>query len=133
MAAAARVARLATVGADLQPHLVPVTFALLDTAVVIGIDQKPKTSHDLRRLRNIRQNPRVALLWDRYDEDWTALWWVRADGTARVLATGSERATTMRTRAIDALVTKYPQYSPDPPQGPVITIAVHRWSGWSWA
>lgn len=76
---AARVAHLATTGADGQPHLVPVTFALVTSSsadrIAIAVDQKPKTTVALRRLRNIAENPLVSLLCDHYDEDWTQLWW----------------------------------------------------------
>jgi PPOX class probable F420-dependent enzyme len=124
--AAAPVARLATTGADGRPHLVPVTYAVRGEQVIIGIDQKPKSSYDLRRLRNIADNPRVAVLCDHYEDDWTRLWWVRADGTAAVLTAGAERDD-----AVAALVRKYPQYQADPPAGPVIMITVDRWSGWT--
>ncbi|MEV5967072.1 TIGR03668 family PPOX class F420-dependent oxidoreductase [Kribbella sp. NPDC051952] len=122
--AAARVARLATVGADSQPHVVPVTYAVHGDELFIGIDQKPKTTTDLKRLRNIAANPRVAVLVDEYDEDWTHLWWVRVDGVARVLDDNSA--------AVGLLVAKYPQYDADPPRGPVIAISVDGWSGWSY-
>src|SRR3954463_5532223 len=82
--AAARVARLATVAGDGQPHLVPVVFAVEEDTVVMAVDAKPKRHRDLKRLRNIGDDPRVSLLVDRYDDDWDALWWVRADGTATV-------------------------------------------------
>ncbi|WP_405060219.1 TIGR03668 family PPOX class F420-dependent oxidoreductase [Kribbella sp. NBC_01505] len=133
---AARVARLATVGADGVPHLVPVTFAVAVAAdeVVIAIDQKPKSTVDLRRLRNIAANPSVALLVDSYDEDWTQLWWVRADGTATVLdAPPSVATSASHSSAVELLVAKYPQYAADPPRGPVIVVRVNRWSGWSFA
>ena len=78
--AGARVARLATVGADGRPHLVPIAFACVDDVVWSAVDDKPKRTRALRRLDNVRANPRVALLADHYDEDWSALWWVRADG-----------------------------------------------------
>lgn len=123
--AAARVARLATVGADAVPHLVPVTFAVSGSAVVIAVDGKPKRSRDLRRLRNIAENPAVCLLVDEYDEDWTRLWWVRADGTATIL-TGADL-----NEPVDLLVARYPQYRANRPAGPVISIQVDRWSGWS--
>ncbi|MEV0200864.1 TIGR03668 family PPOX class F420-dependent oxidoreductase [Nonomuraea sp. NPDC050691] len=122
-----RVARLATVGPGGAPHLVPVTFALTGDRIVIAVDHKSKTTTDLKRLRNIRANPRVTLLADHYDDDWTRLWWVRADGTARVLdpdATGSGEAA-------EALAGKYEQYRRIPPAGPVILVDVTRWSGWS--
>ncbi|MEU4291232.1 TIGR03668 family PPOX class F420-dependent oxidoreductase [Kribbella sp. NPDC026596] len=123
--AAARVGRLATVGADLRPHVVPVTYAVHGDELFIGVDQKPKTTMDLKRLRNIAANPRVAVLVDEYDEDWTHLWWVRVDGVARVL--------TEAPAAVELLAAKYPQYEADPPRGPVIAIRVDGWSGWSYA
>ena len=112
-------------GDELRPHLVPVVFALTGDELVIAIDQKPKSTTDLRRLRNITANPRVSLLCDRYDADWRQLWWVRADGRARVDAE--------HPAAIALLAAKYPQYVLDPPQGPVITVAIERWSGWSFS
>jgi len=121
--AAARVGRLATVGADLRPHVVPVTYAVHGDEVYVGIDQKPKTTTALKRLRNIAENERVAVLVDEYDEDWTHLWWVRVDGVARVL--------TAEAAAVQLLVAKYPQYQEDPPRGPVIAIRADVWSGWS--
>ena len=115
----ARVARLATVSAAGEPHLVPVTFAVIDACrharsrrcgtavadlVVFAVDHKPKSTTALRRLDNIAANPRVAFLVDHYDDDWDELWWVRADATAAVLD-GPDRL-----RAIAALQAKYPQY-----------------------
>ena len=122
--AAARVGRLATVGGDLRPHVVPVTYAVHGDEVFIGIDHKPKTTTALKRLRNIAANERVALLIDEYDEDWTHLWWVRVDGAARVLS--DEPA------VVELLTAKYPQYQARPPSGPVIAIHADSWSGWSY-
>jgi PPOX class probable F420-dependent enzyme len=124
----ARVARLATVDASGRPHLVPVTFAVRGDDVVTAIDHKPKSTHDLGRLRNIRENPQVSLLADHYEDDWTHLWWARADGTATVHDTG-----TARDEAIEALTRKYPQYRDQPPDGPVIIATITRWSGWSYS
>lgn len=116
----ARVARLATVGPDGTPHLVPVTFAAWSTTVITAIDHKPKTTADLKRIRNIRTNPRVSLLADEYDdEDWSRLWWVRVDGTAEVVETEPAR-----TELAEHLVEKYEQYRQTPPAGPVIRIHV---------
>ena len=124
---AARVARLATVSAGGRPHLVPVTFAAGADTVWFAVDAKPKSSTDLRRLRNIRANPRVSLLVDHYDEDWSRLWWVRADGEARVVGTGAPVAA-----LVDGLVAKYPAYRDRPPAGPVVEVTVTRWSGWAY-
>lgn len=124
--AAARVARLATADSRGQPHLVPVTFAVAGDMVYIAIDHKPKTTLNLKRLRNITGNPSVSLLADRYSADWSALWWVRADGQARILT--DEEA---RQHPVDLLVAKYPQYAERRPEGPVISISVARWSGWA--
>lgn len=129
--AAARVARLATVDPAGRPHLVPVTFAVApgvdgDT-VAFAVDHKPKTATRLRRLANIAANPGVCLLADAYDEDWDALWWVRADGTARVLEPGDPGCAA----PLAALVLRYPPYRERTPAGPVVVVTVTRWSGWS--
>jgi PPOX class probable F420-dependent enzyme len=123
--ATARVARLASVGADLRPHLVPVVFAVVGDTVVTAVDAKPKTTTRLRRLANIRANPHVALLADAYDEDWSQLWWARADGSAHVVEAGPELE-----QAIGALVAKYQQYAAAGPTGPAILVEVQRWTGW---
>jgi PPOX class probable F420-dependent enzyme len=137
--AAAPVLRLATAGADLQPHLVPCTFVVDDAGrVAIGIDDKPKASARLRRLKNIDANPRVSMLVDRYDDDWTRLWWARADGIAAVEREGGERDGGERDGGEHAahwrlLVAKYPQYGGQPQSGPVIVVTVESWTGWSFA
>ncbi|PRY14491.1 TIGR03668 family PPOX class F420-dependent oxidoreductase [Kineococcus rhizosphaerae] len=123
--AASRVARLATAGADAVPHLVPVTFALTDDdRVVVAVDAKPKRSAVLRRTRNVRENPPVALLADHYDEDWSRLWWVRADGVGRVVDAAAVPA------EVDLLVARYPQLSGARPAADVLVVGVRRWSGW---
>jgi PPOX class probable F420-dependent enzyme len=124
----ARVAHLATAGADGRPHLVPMVFVLAGDTVYHAVDHKPKRTARLRRLANVEANPRVALLVDHYDDaDWTALWWVRADGAARVLAPGEPEAS----RAVALLAARYAQYRDAPPDGPVLAVDVDRWSGWS--
>lgn len=122
---AARVARLATVSAAGEPHLVPVAFAVVGSRLVTAVDHKPKSTTRLRRLANIAAHPSVALLVDEYDEDWLQLWWARADGTARV------PPATDVAWALDALVARYPQYAEHRPAGPVVVVEVQRWSGWS--
>ena len=121
--------RLATAGADGRPHVVPCTFAVDGSGrIVIGIDNKPKTSANLRRLRNIRGDPRVSLLVDHYADDWTELWWVRADGTAAIEEAGAEHA-----EHWELLRAKYPQYEGQVLDGPVIVVAVESWTGWTFA
>lgn len=118
-----RVARFASVSADGEPHLVPVTFAVLGDRIVFVVDDKPKTTTRLRRLDNIRANPRVCLLADVYDDDWSRLWWARADGIATIADEDPE--------ALGALAARYPHYVQHPPGGPFVSIAVRTWSGWT--
>ncbi len=122
----ARVARLATIDPEGRPHLVPVCFALDGDTVYSAVDQKPKRSQELQRLRNIRANPAIALIVDHYDEDWTQLWWVRLRGQAAVLEPGPERE-----RALALLADKYEQYRADPPRGDVLAVRVEEWRSWS--
>jgi PPOX class probable F420-dependent enzyme len=127
--AGSQVVSLATVSPEGTPHLVPVVFALVnsgvDDVVYTAIDAKRKTTHRLRRLRNIEQNPHVCLLADHYDEDWDRLWWVRADGTAEIHDRGEEMAA-----GYDHLRRKYVQYERISLTGPVLRISVDRWSSW---
>src|SRR5215471_4675023 len=109
----ARVARLAT-AAGITPHLVPITFAVDGDLIYTAVDAKPKSTTNLKRLRNIRDNPHVAVLVDHYEDDWSALWWVRADGNASVV-TGAEWIA----RPIGLLAERYRQYVASPPAGPV--------------
>jgi PPOX class probable F420-dependent enzyme len=121
--ATARVARLATVGPSGAPHLVPMVFALVGDVIHSAVDGKPKRHRSLRRLANIAHEPRVTVLADHYDEDWSLLWWVRADGIARVSDDSPA--------GLAALVAKYPQYRAAPPAGPFLHIQVSSWSSWS--
>ncbi len=124
--AAARVARLATVGAGGTPHLVPVTLAVAGERIVTAIDAKPKRPGRIGRLANIASDERVSLLADHYDEDWRALWWVRADGRAHVVGGGAEMEW-----AFELLRARYPQYAAVELIGPAIVVEVERWTGWS--
>jgi PPOX class probable F420-dependent enzyme len=124
--AAVPVVRLATSDAAGQPHLVVTTFAIQGDQLFTAVDHKPKTTRNLKRLRNIRQNPRVAVLADHYEDAWETLWWVRADGQAKILTDPAEMAT-----PIQMLADRYWQYRDKKPEGPVIAITVQRWTGWS--
>jgi PPOX class probable F420-dependent enzyme len=123
--AAARVGRLATVTPAGEPHVVPCCFVLDGDTILSAVDAKPKSTLALRRLDNLRARPRAALLVDHYDDDWSTLWWVRADGDGRVIDAGAERE-----RALDLLAAKYPQYRTRRPPGPVVAVAVTRWRAW---
>jgi len=119
------VARLATVGPDGHPHVVPCVFAMAGRTIYWAVDQKPKRSNELKRLANIRANPNVELVADHYEGDWSRLWWVRATGTARIVEGQDERA-----RALQLLAQKYGQYREQPPEGAVVAIDVSRVSSW---
>ena len=111
-----------------MPHLVPVVFAVPDhrsDLLYTAVDAKPKTTQRLRRLVNIERNPAVSLLVDHYDDDWSQLWWVRADGVAAIHHSGVEMAT-----GYALLRQKYRQYERLALDGPVVTIEVHRWASW---
>jgi PPOX class probable F420-dependent enzyme len=128
MLATARVARLATADAAGRPLAVPVCFALVEGRIYSAVDAKPKRTRELRRLRNIAENPHVSLVVDVWDEDWTKLAWVIVDGTAGILTTDMERAP-----ALAALVAKYPQYAVmdlATTAGPVIAITPTRVLAW---
>jgi len=139
------VARLATVTAAGRPHIVPVTFVLDSRPgqgdwVYTAVDHKPKSTTRLQRLRNIQAQPRVALLADHYADDWTQLWWVRADGEAAVLgaavlgaagAAGAGDPAAEAAGPLRLLAARYPQYAARPPAGPVIAVRVDRWTGWA--
>jgi PPOX class probable F420-dependent enzyme len=124
--ASARVARLATCDVDGQPHLVPITFAVEEDTILTAVDHKPKRTTRLRRLANIEANPWVAVLADHFEEDWSKLWWARADGLARVLEPEREG----HANAVAQLAARYGQYAERRPEGPAIEISVSRWSGW---
>ncbi|GAB2636704.1 TIGR03668 family PPOX class F420-dependent oxidoreductase [Prescottella soli] len=123
----APVARMATVSADGDPHLVPVVFVVVGDTIYTAVDDKPKTTRRLRRLANIAATGRVSLLVDHYDDDWTRLWWLRVDGAAQVISPEDDEGR----RAVDALVAKYPQYRSMRPSGPVVAVRDLRCRSWS--
>ncbi len=122
-----RVAHLATAGRDGAPHLMPVCFCVDDHSLYITVDEKPKrTDIPLRRLRNISENPLVAVTVDRWDEDWTRLAWVMLRGSADILAAGEEHD-----RAQDQLRERYAQYrSMVLAPLPVIAVRIKRVLSW---
>jgi PPOX class probable F420-dependent enzyme len=125
--ASARVARLATIGPEGRPRLVPITFALDGDTIYTAVDQKPKVTTRLQRLRNVAADPRVSVLADHYDdEDWSSLWWVRADGAARVVTPGDPE----HELAVTLVSARYRHYRAQAPLGPAIAIGVSSWTGW---
>jgi PPOX class probable F420-dependent enzyme len=120
------VAHLATVDPDGAPHIVPITFAVDGDVIYTAVDAKPKRGTPLQRFRNAAANPRVSVLVDAYDPDWSRLWWARADGQARIVNVGAPVA-----RAMELLRARYPQYEAVALTGPAMIIDVERWSGWS--
>lgn len=126
--AGSKFAHLATVSAECRPHIVPIVFALDRNTLYFAIDAKPKKTTGLTRLKNIAANPAVSVLVDHYEDDWTRLWWVRADGTAHIVTGDAETQ-----RAIDLLAKRYRQYVSERPGGPVVAIRIDRLTGWSGA
>lgn len=124
--AASPVGRLATVRPDGAPHIVPVVFALAGDTIYTAVDAKPKRSPHLQRLANLRREPRCSVLVDHYEDDWSALWWVRADGVGVVIDDPPADHP-----GLVALADRHPQYRAILPIGPVIAVSVQRWSGWS--
>ena len=124
---------MATVRPDGTPHVVPITFAISDEMLVTAVDAKPKRTTKLQRLRNLRANPVASIIVDGYADDWSALWWIRVDGLARVVeADAVESDASERAAAIAALVAKYLQYQDTAPDGPLIIVQPTRWTAW-WA
>ncbi len=118
--ASARLGRLATADGTGQPLVLPICYAWDGEALVSAIDAKPKRAGDLKRVRNIRENPKVSVVIDHYDEDWRRLWWVLLRGETRVLRDGVEHR-----RALAALRRKYPQYREGwPLDGGALVIAL---------
>ena len=120
------VARLATVTDDGRPHLVPICFVVVGDTLYSAVDGKPKATTALRRIENIVANDSACALVDVYDDDWNRLWWVRADGHARVVGDGAERDD-----AVHALRAKYPQYASHALTAAVVALDVSEWTGWA--
>jgi PPOX class probable F420-dependent enzyme len=121
---------MATVRPDGRPHVVPFVFALVQDGDAVrlywAVDDKPKRTPEVQRLRNLEHEAAVEVVVDDYEEDWERLWWVRASGTGRVVPAGPERVAAVR-----ALRTKYANYEAAPLDGPVLAIDVASVSGWT--
>ena len=126
----ARVAHLATSDQYARPHNVPIVFVWREGILYTPLDRKPKREddwHALRRVRNIETNGRVAVVVDRYDEDWSRLAWVLLEGVATILESGDERDA-----AAAMLREKYAQYETLSLEGrPIVRVAVERSAEWS--
>lgn len=116
------VARLVTLGREGRPAPVPVVFARAGGALWSPVDAKPKSGRPLARVRNLRRDPRVALLLDRYARDWSRLWWLRVDGEAEVVESSEPEAEPALAGAVRALRAKYPQYGETPLFGGAPTL-----------
>lgn len=125
----ARVGRLATADGEGRPHVVPVCFALADDHLVTPLDEKPKRvgPDELRRSRDVEENPRVALIVDHYTEDWSQLGWLQVRGTASRRSPGDEGHST----GVAALEEKFDQYADhDLDARPLIRIAPGSVRSW---
>lgn len=121
-----RIAHLATADRRAVPHVVPVCFAVAGGTLYITIDEKPKRGTALKRLKNIAENPAVAVIVDRYDEDWTRLGWVMLRGRAEILGEGQEHQD-----AQDLLRARYPQLAAMQITAyPVIAVRIERTTSW---
>ena len=118
----ARVARLATIRRDGSPRVVPICFALDGDTLYSAVDEKPKRTRRLARLADIERDPRVEVLIDHYEDDWSGLWWVRLRGSARVVEHDE--------RALELLRAKYPQYRDEPPGGPFLVVEIEEQLSW---
>ena len=123
-----RVGRLATADAQGQPHVIPIVFATDGRLLYTPLDEKPKrvAPSQLKRVRNLMENPKVALVVDDYDEDWTRLEWVLVKGTGNVVEKGEAHAAGVR-----LLEDKYPQYEKMPLKDrPLIVITPTHVTSW---
>lgn len=129
----ARVGRLATADASGQPTVVPICYAFDGTALYSAVDAKPKQAppEGLKRIRNLRENPRVSIVIDEYEEDWTRLRYVIIQGEADLLMDGPQFA-----HGVDLLVAKYTQYRAlglARERGLMIRVTPRRVSAWQYS
>jgi PPOX class probable F420-dependent enzyme len=115
-------ARLATIRPDGSPRVVPICFVLDGDTLYSAVDEKPKRTRQLARLADIEGDPRVEIVIDHYDDDWSRLWWVRLRGRGRVVDHDE--------RALELLCAKYPQYREQSLQGPFIVVEIEQRTEW---
>ena len=128
--AGARVAHLATADGVGAPHNVPLCYWFDGERIYFAIDEKPKrqTGMALKRMRNLAENPRVAIVIDHYEENWSQLAYVLIRGHASVVEDAEEYID-----AIRHLRDKYMQYramSLTPEKNPIVKVeplSVHVW------
>jgi coenzyme F420-0:L-glutamate ligase/coenzyme F420-1:gamma-L-glutamate ligase len=111
-----RIGRLATVDLECKPHVIPVVFVFDNdrNCYFIPIDEKTKRSRpeNLKRVKNIQENPNIALLLDEYNEDWTKLYFIMIRGKGSILGGKKLEQNEMLIleKAHKLLCDKYPQY-----------------------
>jgi PPOX class probable F420-dependent enzyme len=123
-----RVGHLATADSRAVPHVVPVCFTISQGTLYVTIDEKPKrvAGPALKRIRNIERNPMVAIVVDRYHEDWTRLGWVMLRGRAEILRAGTEHD-----RAQELLCSRYRQLAAmQIAELPVVAVRLERVTSW---
>jgi len=116
---------LGTVCPDGSPHLVPCVFALDAPLLFIPVDGKPKRSRELKRLNNLKTDPRAVLLFHGWDEDWSRLWWVSVTGVAVILRTPTDM-----NHARHLLLARYPQYRTPEELDPIIQVQITNVMEW---
>jgi PPOX class probable F420-dependent enzyme len=127
------VARLATLGPEGQPHLVPIVFARLGGELWSPIDGKPKRAGEAVRVQHVRAQPQVSVLLDHYDADWSRLWWLRVDGVARVVQPADPETDLEVAPVVAALRGRYAQYEDTAPlRDPATLLAVRPTRIASW-
>jgi coenzyme F420-0:L-glutamate ligase/coenzyme F420-1:gamma-L-glutamate ligase len=124
-----RVGRLATADSSGQPHVIPIVFAADGEKIYTPLDKKPKRMppNQLKRVRNLVENPRLAFVVDHYEEDWSKLAWMLVKGTGELVENGEAYEVGVR-----LLEEKYPQYKRMPLKNqPLIVITPFDITSWN--
>jgi hypothetical protein len=119
---------LCTMHAERGVDAVPVAYVVDEDGYVgVPVDRvKPKASMRLQRERNLEADPRATLLiehWDR--DDWSRLWWVRAE-----LRWQGDDAAGREADLAARLAGRYPQYR-DQPFARVLVLRIVGVTGWA--